>query len=280
MPTTFVDGNILYLSAIKMDSNTIIEYLSAMKNFMPLWIYSNPSSLYLFVKYALDAGCYTMPNIKYIELSGELLYDNYRECFSKFFSNAKIANLYGVREINAIAFELSCGHLHVLDDNVYLEHYGDNILVTGLNNYAMPFIKYIVEDNVKIEDSSCANGGQIISILNSRETDFVLLENSKLASPTLFHVWIEKINTPLTKVIQYQVRQTDRNTLCFSIVLKRKTKENIILIKQELVNLYVQSIFNNLNLDIEIVDVIHIDKLTGKYKYFYNDIVSIAVRKE
>ena len=86
-------------------------------------------------------------NLKYIEMSGEYLFDNYKKQIEETF-DVYTANQYGCNEANEIAYEFKCRNMHVIENNVIVEVLKDgkpvineegDIYVTSLKNFAMPF---------------------------------------------------------------------------------------------------------------------------------------------
>src|SRR5690606_15615824 len=86
------------------------------------------------------------------------LYPEMREVISKAFGGAYVYNFYGSREVSAIASEVKIASgLYVLYDNVFLEIIDSNgkpvregeegeVVVTTLNNFYMPLIRYRIGD--------------------------------------------------------------------------------------------------------------------------------------
>ena len=78
----------------------------------------------------------TLPSLKYLELSGEHLFEQYRNEVQDVFG-AKTVNMYGCNETNAIAIEINDNKLHVLTENVFVEVIKDGI--TKLEDHSQTF---------------------------------------------------------------------------------------------------------------------------------------------
>lgn len=102
--------------------------------------------------------------IKGVFCTSEKLYKSQEELIAKAF-NAKVFNLYGCGEVNHVACTCEYGNMHVNEDMTIVEvgHENDNgdtpLILTGLRNLAMPFLRYVNGDAGKLKTSStCACG--------------------------------------------------------------------------------------------------------------------------
>ncbi len=66
-----------------------------------------------------------LPDLKYIELTGERITGEAKSAIADFF-RCKVADQYGCYESNSIAYECPYGGLHVMTENVYVETVGKN----------------------------------------------------------------------------------------------------------------------------------------------------------
>jgi len=117
-------------------------------------------------------GCREI-GIRRVITTAEMLYDNQRAALAERFG-AAVADYYGSNEVNSIAFECELGVKHVADEHVLLETVdGDEnpvqgkpgrILVTDLDNHAMPFIRYELGDIGVLDSEPCACGRQLTTL--------------------------------------------------------------------------------------------------------------------
>ena len=133
----------------------------------PQTILAYPSSLYQFATYLLDNGLVPTWNLKGIITSAEMLHSHYRSLAETVF-DTKVYNRYGGREVGLIAMECKAGHMHINCRDLYLEidsptpyTIPGDILITQLNNYAMPFIRYRIGDIGRLSDEVCPCGNQL-----------------------------------------------------------------------------------------------------------------------
>ncbi len=133
----------------------------------PGTILAYPSSLYQFAKFISDNGLRPTWKLKGIISSAEMLPQYYRNLAEAVF-DVKVFNRYGGREVGLIAMECAEGRMHINCRDLYLEidspdpytHPGD-ILITQLNNYAMPFIRYRIGDIGLLSDEMCPCGNAL-----------------------------------------------------------------------------------------------------------------------
>ncbi len=108
------------------------------------------------------------PNgLKAVFTTGEMLYPQQRKLLSDRF-NAPVYSYYGSNEIGGIAFECEQGEKHVTDEHILLETLDDNgqpvwdqpgrIVITDLDNHAMPLIRYELGDEGILTREPCICG--------------------------------------------------------------------------------------------------------------------------
>ncbi len=162
-----------------------------------------------------------------------------------------------------------------MSDNVYVEMPGympdeGEICVTSLQNHAMPFIRFNLEDRGKIfRNISCACGrtGDILEIEAGRSDDWIWFEDGKkLYSYVLLQV-IHRINY-MTEgaVIQYQVVQKTHYSYDVFFVLEgNEFKEQIIdMVTSGFQELLGREILIHFN----ITEIILPSRITGKLASF------------
>jgi len=105
---------------------------------------------------------------RFVGSGGEVLTPDLREQITKGFG-ASVYDTYGANEINLIAYECpQTGEMHVMDDAVIVEVLNEGrpvaegergeVVVTALHSFAMPFIRYRLEDSVVKGTSACGCG--------------------------------------------------------------------------------------------------------------------------
>lgn len=222
----------------KMDlsKSKVLEIYNKMVEFNPKWMIVQPSIILLFTNVLKAHSLPPLPDLKYIELTGERITGEAKSAIADFFG-CKVADQYGCYEANSIAYECPYGGLHVMTENVYVETVGENeddICITSLHNKVMPFIRYKIGDKGKIiHNHKCPCGSQepMIKLNMARENDWIYNRDGTKCHSDLFCSVIDKINLALQQaVIQYQIIQKDYNE--FDVYLVIDEEEEMDMIQQ------------------------------------------------
>ena len=187
----------------------ILEYLN---KYNIKYIYGYASTINSMATYKKNNHI-KIPKIKAIFTTAEMLTNKYRENIENIFQ-CKVFDQYGSREITNIASECEYGNMHILNDMVYTEYKREEnspdlhkIIVTGLNNYIMPFIKYDIEDYVTPKNNKCPCGRifPIVDIKIGRKNDFIKKPNGEKIYPSYFIHLLDDIEISRFQFIQYNI---------------------------------------------------------------------------
>lgn len=159
--------NHYWLNGFHLTDATMRRAFQRMDRYYPQTILAYPSSLYQFARFIFENGLKPRWGLKGIISSAEMLHPHYRDLAETVFG-IKVYNRYGGREVGLIAMECAEGRMHINCRDLYLEidspdpytQPGD-ILITQLNNYAMPFIRYRIGDIGRLSDEVCPCGSQL-----------------------------------------------------------------------------------------------------------------------
>lgn len=177
------NNNILIFnrSSLQRDEN-YLELIKHLENFMPDWLYVQPSILNRLIQCYEKYKIKPPKSIKYIESVGEILLPSF-QMKAKMFFNVPVINMYGSEEHNAIAIECPHGRMHILNENIKVEiqnnnqikEYGEGeSIITNLNNSAMPLVRYNQGDRIVINELTapckCNNSAPVVSIVKGRIT--------------------------------------------------------------------------------------------------------------
>jgi phenylacetate-CoA ligase len=182
-----------------MSEENMLKYHKDMEKFQPDVIISYASSIYLLAKFLEKKGI--KPNYPKISIStsAETLYPHMRETIERVF-NVKVFDKYGSREVSAIAYECEVhSGLHIIMDNVIVECIDPitgeevwdrpgEILITDLNNYGMPFIRYKIGDMgiLSKEKCKCGRNTLLLKRVIGRTTDNFILKNGRIVHGEYF----------------------------------------------------------------------------------------------
>lgn len=178
-------------------------------------------------------------NMNHVICIGEGLLEQQREYISKIL-NCPVYMDYGASECMRMGFECKYHNGYHMDIyNYYFEYLKNGIpantnepgeiIVTNLNNYVFPFIRYRIGDEAIVSNQSCKCGINLplVKAINGRITDTIITPNNKQL-PGLF---VADIFDRLSKFVrQYQIIQVEDNELLVKIIptdkmTKKKIKE-------------------------------------------------------
>lgn len=233
------DKHTLSLCKLFFEDN-LWEYYNEIMKFQPEWLFFQSSSFIKLTEFMLRNNLKAPESIRYIEFTGEFLLPKAIELVKSFY-NCDYSNMYGTTETNAIAYMCPFGHMHVLEDNVYLEvDHGDfgKALVTSLTNHVFPLIRYEIGDILKLKECSdckCGQSGLIIEEISGREQNVVQLKSGERLSETVVMSIMERLNSLTGNVIhEYKVQFSHKDdTISFVIYIDVKDKAREHTIKGE-----------------------------------------------
>lgn len=249
------DSNKSSLSFCKLffDEETILDYYNKMCDFSPKWLFIQPSFLIRFIN-VLEKNNLKLPStIHYIEFAGETAVKHDYEIVHSHLS-CNIANMYGSMETNGIAYECPNHHLHILSDNVFVECLDDygietncgRSIITSLNNFVFPLIRYNLGDIIKINKHiQCEYSDEpvIEEIIGRQKKAFISSENKILSEDIIDYCIRKAISEFGNFLYQYLVEFKNTNTINIVIYIRKKFEKwtnNISnVIKENFNELYV-----------------------------------------
>lgn len=181
----------LYLSSYHVSRKTARDYLAAFRKYGSQWLTGYGSSIAALADSALEEGLESYP-LKAVIVSGDTLLPGMRQSIEKFFQ-CKCYDQYGQCEGVAMAMECSYGNMHTIPTVGVIEILREDgspcrpgevgeIVATGLLNDAMPLIRYRIGDYGALsekKDCPCGNPNPIITSLEGRVDDYLLMANGK-----------------------------------------------------------------------------------------------------
>jgi phenylacetate-CoA ligase len=190
------------LSAYAMDESSLQSYLEFCLRFKPKLLIAYPSALRVFAAFLQERN-EQIPSIRAISCSAETLYDHDREYLSDVLG-APVYNRYGCREVGDIANEVpDADGLVVNSDRVFVEILDDEgrpcapgeqgeVVVTDLENYGMPMIRYRIGDLARWADDSCRGADKypfpILESVDGRTLDIVRAPNGNRIGGTFWTI--------------------------------------------------------------------------------------------
>jgi phenylacetate-CoA ligase len=262
-----------YLNSRTMDDYKMQDFADMLLKWQPAIIYSYPSALHIYANYLKENNILNI-RPKLVEVGGEKIKPEERQLFEQVF-HAPVADYYGAWESGVIAYQCPHGALHIIE-NRYLELVsGDKvvspgqmgeIVVTPLNQYAMPFIRY-KNDDVGIFESekcSCGRGMPVLREVVGRNSDLLVNPDGRLVHWSSFYTIIRY----KPEIYQAQLYQPDREHIEVRVVCKEKVSSTLLEnIRKEL-----QPCFGErMNISVNLVDHIQLTP-AGKLRFIISDV--------
>lgn len=219
--------NRVFISNYDLNPNNMLGYFHVLERFKPEYIRGMASSLYVFSKFIIDNDLkFVHCKPKVIHSACEQLFDWQKEVIEQAFG-VRVANTYGLSELADIGYGAECGHIHVSDEDVYLELIPFNsndkeIVATQLNNMSCPLIKYKTADIAESleTDDACGIGLQYINGLKGRAHDFIVGVDGKFIHGQFFtHLLVFE-----SGVDKYQIVQETINLVIVKLVVSDQFK--------------------------------------------------------
>jgi phenylacetate-CoA ligase len=243
-----------------------IEYL---KKFKPDVLSGYTSSLYLLSSAIKEKGIDDITP-KVVISTSELLDPSTREYINSVFG-VEMVDHFGCVELNRTAWECSehAGY-HIDVDAVVMEFISDGeaaapgergeIVYTGLYNYAMPLIRYAIEDIGAPSDERCpcGRGLPLMKLIEGRSDSFMRTPDGRLFSPIIWTLLMRQI----PGVGQFKAIQEKKDLIKIQVVRDQAftgaTARRIVHDVQEVMG-------EEMRVDVEVVEEIPRDK-SGKVR--------------
>jgi phenylacetate-CoA ligase len=262
----------LFLSSYNLSEENMVVYAKKLLRYKPKVIVGYPSPLYHFARF-LEENEIRDINPKSIISSAEVLYDYQKELIESVFQ-CKVFNRYGCREFSTIAQECSeHSGMHINAEHVYVECLrGDGepaalgergeLVITDLDNYGMPFIRYRIGDIGVLSDRkcNCGRGLPILEKIEGRAFDIVVGTNGRAVGGTF---WTLLFRTAMEGILQFQVVQESMSEIDIKIVPDETFEEGQVNVLIKKIRAYLGE---DMNIHFQMVDKIPLTK-SGKSRF-------------
>jgi phenylacetate-CoA ligase len=160
--------------------------------------------------------------VKAITTTAEPLTEEHRTLFREVF-HAETFDQYGFGEIGGVAFECDAHEgLHITEERVIVEVNDKNeLIVTDLDNFAMPFIRYHNADQAILSDIPCSCGrkSRLIKKIMGRTCDYITGMNGEFLHWAYFwHLFFDSAIAEKRDLRKFQIVQTSPNDLKIRLV--------------------------------------------------------------
>ena len=192
-----VNKNII-LSSYHMNDETLPKYIAKIGDFKPNFIQAYPSAITILARFMKEHSIKNFPNIKAMLCGSENLYPWQRKLLEEVFQ-CRVYSWYGHTEKCCLAGECEkSNYYHIFPEYGYTELIGEDnnsvneenklgeIVATGFNNYACPFIRYRTQDFAILSNEKCGCGRnyRLFKKIEGRLQDFIVANDKSLITLT------------------------------------------------------------------------------------------------
>ena len=182
-------ANRLRLGGLALDGPDIGEYIERLRAFRPRLLVGYVSIL----SELAHALAEPLPSLRAIQASAETLTDEHRTVIEEAFE-ASVYNRYGAREVGNLAHECDAHNgLHLLMENNIVEIVDEHgapledpeaegeVVVTNLNNFATPLIRYRLGDVARVGERTCrcGRGAPLLASILGRTSGVISTPNGR-----------------------------------------------------------------------------------------------------
>lgn len=206
----------------------------------PDYFYGYVSMIEAFASFVLRRGLDGgRIGLKVIVTTSEVLGEPQRRLIQRAFG-APVQNEYGCGEVGAIAYECERGALHTMSENLIVEvldEHGNRaapgqegqVVLTDLNNRAMPLIRYRVGDLAVLGTRcACGRGFPTLEEVRGREYDFIQDNEGRRYHGEYIMYLFEDLRERGVPVHQFQVIQLESGALEVLVVSDVSSLDSVV----------------------------------------------------
>jgi phenylacetate-CoA ligase len=192
--------NARHFSVHDLTPESMRDYYQRMCQFQPRLMYGYTSSLYEFARFILEDGLDgSAMGLEAVCTSCEVLYPHQRRVIEEAFACSTFDE-YGCCEVGVLAMQCPEGNMHLTSENALVEFLVDGqpahpgqmarVVVTDLNDYHLPLLRYSLGDVGCYAEGTCAcgRGLPLMEISIGRELDMIHLRNGKSLHPHILYL--------------------------------------------------------------------------------------------
>lgn len=267
-----------HINSFNLNQKTIPGILNRINKFKPVLIRGYLSALIQLAEYIQDENIIDFHRPRAISSTTETLFPSLRVLIERIFKT-KLYDQYGCGECNSIAFDNNDGNglyiamehamVEILDNQNDDAGYSEGrLIVTNLDNYAMPFIRYENGDLAcrgRKENKSDFNL-DLLKRISGRMADTIILNDGSKVHGVFFTDILNDLFTAHPDFIhRFQVYQNIPGKIDFRIETTEPLQDNYKELIHESLNLYFKEV------TISPQPVLANDK-SGKFRYIVSDL--------
>jgi len=220
----------LILSSYHMTEETLPRYIEKIRRSEPDFIQAYPSAITILARFMKEHNIEPFLSVKALLCGSENLYPWQRELLEQVFQ-CRVYSWYGHSEIAALAGECAKStYYHIFSEYGIVkliakdgrqatnENERGEIVATGFNNFACPFIKYRTMDLAVRSDTKCACGRSYLLLkkVEGRLQELVVTKDKRLITLTAL-IFAQHFEA-FSKVKEMQLVQEKEGELIVRIV--------------------------------------------------------------
>ena len=276
----------LFIPAYEMNDETVAKLIEQFRRYRPVLIDGYAEIFNFLAHYARKHGISGL-SPKAIMTSAQIMPPQVRDVIEREFQT-KVYDKYGSREFSGIAYECDQhqGH-HVIGESYIVEIIKDGkparpgelgeVVITDLNNFAVPLIRYRIGDLAVALDPDevcpCGRGLPRIGRIEGRAQAIIFCANGTWLPGTFFAHMFKDYDYA---VRQYQVVQRERDSIELKIVPESGFSP---VVQEEILTHLHRYMGDAMRIDVSIVDqipMVRTGKRTGVISYLDFDFQQLA----
>lgn len=222
-------SNRIELNCNNIGRENLLDILGKLIRFKPKLISGYSTALYLITQLAKELDV-QIDGLRAIQPNAEITYDYMADEMSKQFG-VPVYDKYGSTETNIIAHQSTHDRnlMCIQSENTYVEfvrddgtacNYGEDgkLVVTTLNNFSMPLIRYQTSDIAAPLQGQCPSGRgfPLMSKVRGRLYDLIQTPSGGVVHPQMF----ANLFSNFTSVLWFQIVQNEVDTLDIALIMR------------------------------------------------------------
>lgn len=249
--------NVYHLDSFKMSEEIMNNHIRRWNRLKPVLVWSYLSSILEFSRYVRENNI-KLHRPKSIICGSETFSEKARTELESVFG-CSIVNQYGGREVGVVGIECpDCHYLHIFSLHNFVEVIDGEILITTLNNYSMPLIRYKIGDTAETGDCECGRPWLTVKKVTGRKVDhFKKRDGIIIYGERFTHIFYFK-----NHVKQFQVIQRSLDEILVKIVPTLPIEDWML----EQIRNEIREVMGEIDINFDVCS--EIDKtVTGKRRY-------------
>jgi len=260
------------LNSFALGEKTAGEFYKKLVKINPVLLKGYVSSLIVLANYMKENNLPPNRNLRALSGTSEMILPAHRALLENTFS-VPFYDQYGCGEASAVSYECT-GHkgLHINEEHVIVECLNDNntnildapgrVVVTTLDNFIMPFIRFENGDIASLYSQKCSCGisSHLMSHVDGRVVETITVRNGGKVHGVFFSDILFELNINTDLIKRFQVSQHKDGSVDFLLETPYTIPESL----QKKLEMSLLRFLDNVN--IKVVPFIPSEK-NGKFRY-------------